>query len=123
MMSKKVTCGWIDTDSYGSLVIKVDKHDHSGSPIAEVFEEYTGKKIAVHYYITDETVTEDQALEASVRKDLGGDVQAEFILDAYSSWTIMDFKQEAVVGGHDLIAELESYEDKFCTLIIESEES
>lgn len=117
---REVIQGWIDNDSYGTDVLKEDKDSYSGEAIASVFEEYTGKEISVHYYITDKKVSEDEALEASVIKDLGGEVKAEFILDAYSSWTVMDHKQEAVVGGHDLIEELSSYGGKYCTLIIES---
>lgn len=117
---KEVVQGWIDSDSYGSDVLKENKGDYSGTAIAVVFEEYTGEEVSVHYYITDSKVTELEALEASVIKDLGGEVKAEFILDAYSSWTVMEHKQEAVVGGHDLIEELSNYEGKYCTLVIET---
>lgn len=117
-MDKEVSQGWIEYDSYGSLVLKANKDNYSGEPVAELFEPFNGKTVSTHYYITDKPVTEDEALEASIVKDLGGETKAEFILDAYSSWTVLDHKQEATVGGHNLIDELDTYEGKYCTLVI-----
>lgn len=122
-MSKEISQGWIKYDNYGTLVLKGKKDDYSGEAVAELFEPFNGKEVSVHYYITDKPVTEAEALEASVVKDLGGETKAEFILDAYSSWTVLEHKQKAVVGGHNLIDELDTYEGKYCTLVISTRDS
>lgn len=113
-MSKEenIYSGFINNDEYGV--------DNIGNePIADIFEQYNGKIISVQYYITDKKVTPEQALEASIIKDFGGKVDAEYVLDAYSSWTILELIQNASVGGHNIYDELSSYDGKYCTLIIQ----
>lgn len=80
-----------------------------------------GDNVFVRYYVTDKEVTEDEAKEALILKTIGGNVdELEFVLDAYSEYTIMELKESLVLGGHDLFNELQNCEGKFLTLIIES---
>lgn len=80
-----------------------------------------GDKVFVRYYVTDKEVTEDKAEEALILKTIGGNIDdLEFVLDAYSEYTIMELEEHLVVGGHDLFNELQSCEGKFLTLIIEA---
>ncbi len=115
---KEIIQGWVYTDSYGALTLSQKENDRYGQSVAELFEEYAGKSLAVSYYITDKQVSTDEAMSASIVKDLGGEIDAEFVLDAYSEWTVMEFKEKAIVGGHDLVQELETYEGKYCTLVL-----
>jgi hypothetical protein len=81
-----------------------------------------GDKVFVRYYLSDKEITLDQANRALIIKTCGGDIdELEFILDAYSEYTIMDYKEELKVGGHDLFEELEDYEGKYLILIIEKQ--
>jgi hypothetical protein len=51
----------------------------------------------------------------------GGDIEElDFVLDAYSEYTIMDYSEELKIGGHDLFNELQNSEGKFLLLIIEA---
>lgn len=80
-----------------------------------------GDNVFVRYYVTDKEVTEEEAKEALILKTINGNVdELEFILDAYSEYTIMELEEHLVVGGHDLFNELQDYEGKFLTLIIET---
>ncbi len=80
-----------------------------------------GDNVFVRYYVTDKEVTEEEAKEALILKTIGGNVDAlEFVLDAYSEYTIMELEEHLVVGGHDLLNELQDCEGKFLTLIIEA---
>lgn len=79
-----------------------------------------GDNVFVRYYVTDKEVTEDEAKQALILKTIGGNVdELEFVLDAYSEFTIVQLEEHLVVGGHDLFNELQNCEGKFLTLIIE----
>lgn len=82
-----------------------------------------GDKVFIRYYLSDKEITLDQANTALIIKTCGGDVdELEFILDAYSECTIMKYKEELKVGGHDLFDELQGHEGKYLILIIEKQE-
>lgn len=81
-----------------------------------------GEKVFVRYYLSDKEITLDQANTALIIKTCGGYIdELEFILEAYSEYTIMDYKEDLKVGGHDLFEELEDYEGKYLILIIEKQ--
>ena len=81
-----------------------------------------GDKVFVRYYLSDKEITLDQANTALIIKKCGGDIdELEFILDAYSEYTIMDYKEDLKVGGHDLFEELVDYDGKYLILIIEKQ--
>lgn len=119
---ERVFTGWLDVNTYGVTVIKSTKDEYFGEPIAELLEDFQGKEVSVHYYITNKKMSQDEALESSIRKDLGGVVDAEYDLDAYSSWTVMELDEKGMVGGHDLIDELGSHEGKYCILVVQVKE-
>lgn len=80
-----------------------------------------GDNVFVRYYVTDKEVAEDEAKEALILKTIGGNIdELEFVLDAYSEYTIMELEEHLVVGGYDLFNELQDCEGKFLTLIIEA---
>lgn len=79
-----------------------------------------GDKISVRYYISDKEINEEEANEALLISSFGGDVETiSFVLEAYSEWTIYDYKEEFDVDGHDLHRELDNYEGNYVLLIIE----
>ena len=87
-------------------------------PLIEELYWISQKIITVRYWITDIKVTKGQAVEGFVA-ELVGCGKAGFCA-RYSEmtgylWTDQDLK----VGGHDLLAELESYVGKWLILEIE----
>jgi len=81
-----------------------------------------GDPVFIRYFITDKAVTEDEATKALLEKTLGVATidSLNFELDAYSEWTILEYDEKAVIGGHDLFSELQSAEGKYLLLIVES---
>jgi hypothetical protein len=113
---RKVYQGIISEDSYGFLTVD----DMSLACDVECdWEKFIGKEVFVRYYITKDKMTEEKAAEKLIQK-MSGVLEAEYELDAYSEWTIMEWKENLSVGGHDLISELQSHEGKYLVLIIES---
>lgn len=111
--------GVLDIDEYGCLTC-------AGRYLIELIQETfsVGDYVAVSYYITDLEVTQEQAMEMLILKTIGGDIsRLEFVLDAYSEYTIMDLQEHLVVGGHDLFNELSGHRDKFLNLKIRSGKS
>ncbi len=81
-----------------------------------------GDNVFVRYFISDKEITLEQANTALITKTLGGNIDSlEFVLDAYSEWTIMDYNEELKIGGHDLFDEIEDYEGQYLILIIEKQ--
>jgi hypothetical protein len=79
-----------------------------------------GDIVFVRYYITDKEVTEEEAKKALIFKAFGGDVdKIVFVLDAYSEYSILELEEDLTIGGHNLISELNAYDGKFLTLIIQ----
>lgn len=110
--------GILNIDEYGCLKCG---YEYLISSIEDDFKK--GDKVFVRYYIADKEITVEQANTAIIIKTCGGDVdELEFILDAYSEYTIMDYKEELKVGGHDLFDELQDHEGKYLILIIEKQE-
>lgn len=115
MKNKKVYKGIIEIDDYGCL-----KYEE-GYLIEQINNDFKkGDKIFVRYFITDKETTEEEAVKSLVLKTIGGDIDnLDFVLDAYSEYTIIDYNEEFVIGGHDLLNELVSNEGKYLILIIE----
>ena len=108
--------GKLNIDDYGCL-----EYGDNGYLLEDVEGDFNrGDKVFVAYYISDKEITLNEAKEALVMKTCGGNIdELEFILDAYSEWTIMDYKEDFKVGGHDLFDELEDHDGKYLILIIE----
>ena len=108
--------GILEIDEYGCLTCG------NSYLVEEVEADFKkGDNVFVRYYVTDKEVTEEEAKEALILKTIGGNLdKLEFILDAYSEYTIMELEEHLVVGGHDLFNELQDCEGKFLTLVIEA---
>ncbi len=110
--------GKLNIDEYGCL-----KCDNEYLVESVEYDFKKGDKVFVRYYLSDKEITLEQANTALIIKTCGGNIDAlEFILDAYSEYTIMDYKEELKVGRHDLFEELRDYEGKYLILIIEKQE-
>ena len=108
--------GFLTIDEYGCLECG---DSYLISDVGSDFEK--GDKVFVRYFLSDKEITEEQAKEALILKTLGGDIEElDFILDAYSEYTIMDYSEELKIGGHDLFNELQDSEGKFLLLIIDA---
>lgn len=125
VMKTKIIKGWIDCDEYGVTVLTGKKEEDygwvDGTPLAgEVYDEFnTGDKVFIRYFVTDKEVSLEQAEEALVFKTVGGQLETDYELDAYSEYTILELREELKVGGHDLFAELSEQTGKYLILVIE----
>jgi hypothetical protein len=111
--------GKLNIDDYGCL-------ECGDSYLAESVEAdfKKGDKVFARYYITDKEVTEEEAKEALILKTIGGNIdECQFILDAYSEYTIIELEEHLTIGGHDLIDELSNADGKYLILIIEKDET
>jgi len=121
-MKQHVFSGYLLYDDYEFLCLdeKAEYHHH-GSPLGGMINEKisNGTNVFVRYYIADKPLTLAQASEALVYKSLGlGNLDARYILEAYSEYTILEWEHNAVVGGHDLLKELDTYTGKYLILVI-----
>jgi len=107
--------GFLNIDEYGCLECG------ESYLILDVESDFKkGDKVFVRYFLSDKEITEEQAKEALILKTFGGYIEElDFVLDAYSEYTIMDYSEELKIGGHDLFNELQDSEGKFLLLIIE----
>jgi hypothetical protein len=106
--------GFISIDEYGCLCVG------NSYIIEKINEEFsTGDKVSVRYYITDTETSEEEAMEANIMRSIGASIDSlDFILEAYSEYTILEYNEKLKIGGHDLFAELCSYEGKYLNLTI-----
>jgi len=112
---KKNYSGFLNIDEYGCLTIG---DNYLIDLIDDDFKK--GDKIFIRYYITDKEVTDEEAAKAHIIKTIGGEIdELDFILDAYSEYTILDYNEELKIGGHDLFDELCNSDGKYLNLIIE----
>lgn len=105
--------GMLDKSCCESVHITVD-----GEPLAELVEDFTEKFLTVRYWITNEPIDLNKAIETTVEQTMGfGDCKF-FIHHSDQTgylWTDEDFK----VGGHDMIAEMGSFIGKHVLMEIE----
>ena len=85
----------------------------------EAKESFPKSKFQVNYWLSNNPCTKDEILEGFLRK-LYGDISADYesngyCYSSYSSGTYYDTTLQ--IGGHDLITELSSEQDRF--IIIE----
>lgn len=92
--------------------------------MTEIKHSYPGKKIGVRYWTANIAKTRDEIMRGFLRY-LWGDLEASKEADAYSysevTWGV-DYDTTLAIGGHDLLEELKSYQDKYCILEIEIED-
>lgn len=89
-----------------------------GDPLAELVEDFTEKFLTVRYWITDEPIEMDKAIETTVEQAMGFgdcDFQIHYSDRTGYLWTDENFK----VGGHDMVAEMESFIGKHVLMEIE----
>lgn len=81
-------------------------------PLAELAEQFNNCQVSVRYWISDEEITKEQAIEATVMMALGC-TESKFRVHHSEVtgylWTDEDFN----VGGHDLIEEVSSFDGKY----------
>jgi len=121
-MKQHVFSGYLLYDDYEFLCLdeKAEYHHH-GSPLGGMINEKisNGTNVFVRYYISDKPLTLENANEALIYKSLGlGNVEANYVLEAYSEYTIEAWEHTAVVGGHDLLKELDTHTGKYLILVI-----
>jgi hypothetical protein len=105
--------GMIDKSCGESEHITID-----GDPLAELVEDLTEKFLTVRYWITDEPIDLNKAIETTVEQAMGfGDCDFQIHHSDRTGylWTDEDFK----VGGHDMIAEMGSFIGKHVLMEIE----
>lgn len=72
-------------------------------------------------YATDEECNPETAMMAMDKAIYGGDLDIGVEWEGYSEYSVLDmWIDSATIGGHDLVAELESYMGKFLHIIVES---
>lgn len=124
-MKTKTYKGWLGQCEYGFLSISEDKNESCGPSLADLItaDWEKGEKVSLRYYIGDAPMTEEQAKEALIHKLYGGDLDAEYVLDAYSEYTILEWEEGLKIGGHDLIEELGTHDGKFVVIVVEAADS
>lgn len=85
---------------------------NNADPLAEAAEQFNDKMITVRYWITDEPVTIEEAIEETVLQMMGS-TKSKFNA-LYSEITGYLWTDELfTVGGHNLIEEMGSFIDKY----------
>ena len=88
-------------------------------PLAEVLaDEISGRTVSVRYWVTDKEVSKDAAAECFIGR-LMGQADCEF-MSWYSEVTGYLWTDENIkIGGHDLLAELQSYVGRYLILEVD----
>lgn len=120
-MKTKTYQGWISTCEYGFLSLSEKHGEKYGPSLADMITQdwKTGDKVSLRYYVSDKPLTPDRATEALLAKLYGGDLDAQYVLDAYSEHSIMKFEEGLKIGGHDLVTELDTHSGKYALIIVE----
>lgn len=90
----------------------------------EAKESFPKSKFQVNYWLSNNPCTKDEILEGFIRK-LYGDISADYesndyCYSSYSSGTYYDTTLQ--IGGHDLITELSSEQDRFVIIELNVED-
>lgn len=111
-------CGFLQLRDPGDAIdiLYIDSRDE---PLAEVLEEeISGHTVTVRYWVADKQITKDEAQQHFIAKLMGA---ADCEYDVHYSdvtgylWT----DQEIKIGGHDLMAELQSFAGRYLILEVE----
>jgi hypothetical protein len=121
-MKTKTYKGWLGQCEYGFLSISEDKNESYGPSLADLIADdwEKGEKVSLRYYIAGAPMTEEQANEALIHKIYSGDLDAEYLLDAYSEYTVLEWEEGLKIGGHNLIEELETHDGKYAVIVVEA---
>lgn len=119
-MEQKIFKGLVSEGEYGEYWAAIFVGENS-EPFAKEFDDlFSRKEISVRYWISDSEKEIDE-LKRNMLLKIVGSVDADY-RDAYSDitgylWT----DQEAKVGGHDLISELQSSIGKYLYMEVDYE--
>lgn len=121
---KYIYNGYITTDEYGFLCFSKNSnprdYEHGSSLAATIQDDIKDNPlVSVRYFICDKKTNLEEAEKLLIYKMFGGKLNVEYELDAYSEYTIEEWNQDLTVGGHDLIQELNFYNEKYAILVIE----
>jgi hypothetical protein len=108
--------GLIEVDECGCLRVG---NERIIERVADTFA--VGDIVSVRYYITDKECSEEDAIKANIMRSIGAKIDdVDFILEAYSEWTILEYREKLKVCGHDLDLEdeLRSFEGKYLNFVI-----
>lgn len=121
-MKTKIYQGWLSYCPYGFLSLDADSQaSYPDSLAGQVSDDWkTGDKASVRYYVSEVPMSLSQASESLIMKTFGGDLEAEYVLSAYSEWTVEEWQENLKVGGHNLIDELDSFCGKYAIIVIET---
>jgi hypothetical protein len=119
---KKVYLGFVSECPYGFVALDDDKtRDYPDSLAEKVSADWKkGDVVAVRYYVSDAPMTEDEAVARLVATMYGGEMDANYVLSAYSESTVLELEDGLTVGGHDLAQELRTHVGKYVVLVIEA---
>ena len=97
---KKVYQGWVNECTFGFVTLHEDKtNNYSESLADQVSADWKkGDIVAVRYYVADKPMTEEEAVSMLIAKIYGGEINANYILDAYSEWTVLEWEEDLVIG-------------------------
>jgi hypothetical protein len=80
----------------------------------------TGDAVFIRYYITSKPITLEEANTALIHREFGyADIEVDYELDAYSEWTLNEWREDLKIGGHNLIVELKTYLGSFAIIVVE----
>jgi len=117
---KKVYRGLLELGSNGEedeLLRIAGSEEVLAELVMEDIEEF-GDFLTVRYFTAEKELTEDELIEALVKKVSGvGDALYNVAYSEITGYLWTDEKLN--VGGHDLLGELKSHVGKFCHLEIE----
>jgi len=107
--------GWLSIKPYGE---NDDTLFMGNEPLAIQTEELDGKTVSVRYFTSDKEKTKDEILENFIKMCMG---RAEVnCFDRYTEITgYIGSVHDLMIGGHDLLYELESFVGQYC--VIEAE--
>jgi hypothetical protein len=122
MSTERVYSGTITVRDYGedTSALWLDPTDYGDEPLTGEIEadiEQFGNTVTVSYWIADGPRTLEQLLENEV-KQLAGAADAEYTQCHSDITGYLYTDASLVIGGHDLLAELESNEGRWCYLTI-----
>lgn len=103
--------------------IRGQNHDHvccvvGDEELAEWFKQFVGKIVTVRYWVNDKKLKSvEEAVEKTLEEAFGqGPCHATCIHHGSEITGYLYTTEELMVGGHDIIAELESWEGKFALM-------
>jgi hypothetical protein len=121
-MKKKVYRGWVERCPYGFLALSPTLEEEYPRALAQrIGKDWeTGEKVSLRYYISNNEMTEEEAIRALIHKMFGGaSIHVNYHLEAYSEYTIEEWEEGLNIGGHNLVDELYTFLGQYAVVVIE----